>query len=549
MKKTPSWVTGNPAIEKRIVHIDLKGPKIPLKSLTVFLQMLARWGINGVLVEYEHRLPYLPLKEQFPSEDRYTKNQLKQLIKIASDSGIEWIPLVQTFGHVEYLSRLKGTKTLFENPEYPQQFCPLKKNVKEYLRKLVEIVCELHPESRYIHVGQDETHQLGFCPECRKAVRETGRIPFYLKHTKRVWNLVKSNGKTPLFWADMFFTENRPELLCEVDEGVIPVVWQYEDMGELSYSALIGGIKVSKLNAKHPYKATPLCKPVANFAKQGDFFEDLPEKTRKIIGTDKQTGYPKSFSQIRMASYYTGEFWGCCAVYNCSDMLFMPDFVRGIFNPVSMCKIGKELGIKGIIASSWARAHSFAPISPPWTLTLYNIAHFSAAAYSGETSTQSIRERMPEIAEEIGMQSKFGEFSLDDILWVISNPAPGPTIAKRIRNLECIMKLLREEKFKGDFGKSLFISTEAELLFSKLLFLQEEARWWTPMRKDIPHVIIKEMEQRFTLIKKQIKQLEKISSVYYTKIVGDRKSFDTWWKGLFELDIHLAEKSIKFLRH
>ncbi len=549
MKKTPSWVRGSPAIEHRIVHIDLKGPKIPVELFRWYLNLLSRWGINGVLVEYEHRIPYLPLSYQYPQVDRYTKKEIRELVDCAKNLGIEWIPLIQTFGHVEYLSRIKGTENLFENPDYPQQLCPLKKQVKQYLRDLIESVCELHPESRYIHVGQDETHQLGFCSECNKEVQKIGRISFYLKHASWVWKHVKSNGKIPMFWADMFFTENRPELLGKIEKDVIPVVWQYEDAGEISHRTLIGGIKPSKIDAKHPYRVIQQGSPVIIFAEPGDFFEDLPEKTREIIGIDRETGYPRSFSQIRMAAEYNKEFWITCAVYNCGDMLFMPDFVRGLFNPVSMCKVGKEIGVRGIIASSWARAHSFAPISPPWTLTFYNLAHFAAASYTGETSQKHIKERMSEIAEEIGMPSRIGEFSLDDILWVISSPAPGPGMEGRIHNLEYVLKLLRTKKLESVFEKGLVISVEAELLFSKLLFLQEEARWWNSTKKEVPVVLKEEMSKRFRIIKKEIEGLKKEACHYYTESVGDKKSFAIWWKGLFELDTYLTEKAIRFLTY
>jgi len=546
LKKKTSWVKGNPAIEHRIVHIDLKGPKIPIKSFYWYLNLLSRWGINGVLVEYEHRIPYLPLPNQFPPSDRYTKQEIRDLVGYSKNLGIEWIPLIQSFGHVEYLSRIKGTKILFEDPDYPQQLCPSKKQVKQYLKELIEIVCELHPESRYIHVGQDETHQLGLCPLCRKKVEKIGKIVFYLEHTNLVWDYVRSNGKIPMFWADMFFTENRPDLLKKIEEDVIPVVWQYDDTGETSCYAQIGGVKPSKINVKHPYKITQSGRLVY-FAGQGDFFEDLPEKIKKLIGINEKTGYPRSFSQIRVAANFNKNLWITCAVYNCSDMLFMPDFVRGVFNPISMCKLGKKLGIKGIIASSWARAHSFAPISPPWTLTLYNLANFAAASYNGKTSQNQIKERMEEIAKEIGMPYRFGEFSLDDILWVISGQAPGPGVLGRVHNLEYILKILRTEKLKSIFGKGLIISVEAELLFTKLLFLEEEARWWNPAKEEIPSILKQEIAQRFSVIKKEIKKLKISAFKYYTGFVGDEKSFELWWKGLFEFDLYVVEESIKFL--
>ncbi len=540
------WVSGKPAIEKRIVHIDLKGPKIPFESFKKFIGILARWGINGVLVEYEHRLPYIPLKNQFPASERYTKSQLKELIAIAADNGIEWIPLVQSFGHVEYLSRLVGTEHLFENPDYPKQLCPLKRQVKKYLENLINIVCELHPESRYIHVGQDETFQLGFCPECREMVRKKGKIGFYLEHTGYVWETVKRYNRIPLFWADMFFTENRLDMLKEIDKGVIPVVWEYNDTDRITHEVSVGGNKPVISDARNKFKAEEQI-PVSRLEKDANYFEDLEKRVRDMIGTDGKTGYPKSFPQTRIMSKFNRNFWVACAVYNCSDMLFSPSFIRGVLNPVMMIEIAKKLKIKGVIATNWARAHSFAPISPPWTLSIYNTAYFASCAYSGKTDSHHLKEISKVVAREIGIPAEFGRFSLDDIFWVISSSAPGPGFIRRIGYLENVLSIIKKRALKGIFGKALAISVEAELLWTKLMFLQEEARWWTPMKDEIPSVIKKEMLERFRIIEKDIKILEKKAAGYYTENVGDRKSFSTWWKGLFQLDLFLTEKAIRFL--
>ncbi|HOK79656.1 MAG TPA: family 20 glycosylhydrolase [bacterium] len=547
MKHRANWVSGRPAIENRVVHIDLKGPKIPFDSFKHFIQLLARWGINGVLVEYEHRFPFLPLKYQFPPVDRYTKSQLKELMKIAKDHGIEWIPLFQTFGHLEYLSRLKGTTDMFENPDYIQQLCPLNEKARQYLQNLIEIACEFHPESRYIHVGQDETFQLGFCSQCKKEVEKNGKMSLYLKHASWVWELVIKYRKKPMFWNDMFFSENCFHLLSKLPADVIPVTWQYDDTSDISHDVIVGGMKVSKVDAKHLYKIPIYGKVVARFAKKGDFFEDLPENVKNIIGIDKNTGYPKSFSQLKITAHYNKNFWATCATYNCSDMLFSPDFIRGLFNPVSMVKAVLELGGKGIIASNWARAHSYAPISPPWTLNLYNIAHFACASYTGETNPEDLKEIGKLIAEEIRMPWKYGEFSLDDILWIISADAPGPGNIRKIRQLTEVANLLKMNSCDSVFGRWLLVSIEAQLLYAKLLFLQEEARWWNSTKKEIPGIIKKEMRKRFLQICREITSLEKKAKFYYTQHVGEKKSFNTWWNGLFELDIYLTEKAINFL--
>ena len=89
--RLPAWrqQKAKPALAYRVVHIDLKGPKIPFRVFKKLLGQYARWGINGVLVEYEHRLPKLPLPHQFSSADRYTRAEVGELVNVARDLGID----------------------------------------------------------------------------------------------------------------------------------------------------------------------------------------------------------------------------------------------------------------------------------------------------------------------------------------------------------------------------------------------------------------------------------------------------------------------------
>ncbi|MCM8789039.1 MAG: hypothetical protein NC907_04545, partial [Candidatus Omnitrophica bacterium] len=316
---------------------------------------------------------------------------------------------------------------------------------------------------------------------------------------------------------------------------------------KITHQVLIGGQKPTILAAKNPFRAKGACAPVSQFEKEGNFFENLDEKIKRIVEVDKKTRYPMSFVQTRITSKYRKNCWAACATYNCSDMLFSPSFIRGVLNPVSMVDAMKNLKINGIIATNWARAHSYAPVSPPWTLTLYNIGHFAAASYSRKTEPSDIREISEIVSNEIGMKFHSKRFSLADILWVISSNAAGPGFAGRIKNLENAFLILKLGKIKGAFAEGLVISVEAELLWTKLLFIQEEARWWNPMRKQIPRVIFKEMRERFNQICREIDSLKKKAELYYTKYVGDKKSFKTWWDGLFGLDLYTTKKALEFL--
>ncbi|MCX7704703.1 MAG: family 20 glycosylhydrolase [bacterium] len=539
--KMPSWITetSQPAIKNRFFHIDLKGPKIPFEVLSSLLEQLARWGINGVLVEYEHRIPFLPLSEQFPSYDRYTESQVKFLTQKAKSLGIEWIPLVQTFGHVEYLSRLKGAENLFENPEYPSQLCPSKKTVKKYVEEIIDYICQLHPECRYIHVGQDETHQLGFCKECSKrAKRLGGKIGLYLEHAQFVWKQVLRHGKIPVLWADMIIGTGRMDLFEKINPQVILLPWDYHSTGKTSKFVIYKGFRPSKKQFFNRYTEPEL---ISCFVSAGQFFEDLTREEIEKIGVDCDTGYPLSYAQLRMLSAMKGNLWGACGLYMSADMQFHANYVRGVLNPAGMCDCLISRNGKGIVATLWARGHSFAPINAPWTTVLYNLVQFARISYSGKTSLEDFRKCSHEIAYELDMPESYGNcWSLDDICWIISSPSRDKTTT-----LEKLLDILEKEKVSGCFGEGLKLCLQAEYLQSKIRSVIDEARWWFSTRDEMPMPLKHNMKKRLSETEKEIKKLKAPLQKYYLRWVGDRHSFSLWWNSLFSPDIMLSKESIK----
>ena len=140
---------------------------------------------------------------------------------------IEWIPLVQMFGHQEYLSRLPGTSGLMENPRMPNQLCPSRPVVLDYLRRLLDVVCEYHPDGTYIHAGMDETLWLGHCPVCRKRVSKLGG-KWSFTWIMRSGSARKSESAAACqCFGGHDSQHGRPDLLKMLDKDVIVAPWDY----------------------------------------------------------------------------------------------------------------------------------------------------------------------------------------------------------------------------------------------------------------------------------------------------------------------------------
>ena len=82
--------------------------------------------------------------------------EIAALLQAAKENNLGVIPLVQTFGHLEWILKLDQFKNLREEPAYPQALCPSKEEALNMVRTMVTQMMEIHRDSTHIHIGCDE---------------------------------------------------------------------------------------------------------------------------------------------------------------------------------------------------------------------------------------------------------------------------------------------------------------------------------------------------------------------------------------------------------
>jgi len=203
------------------VHVDFKGTAPQIGEMEKFIRFWKKCGYDGLILEFDDRLPW----RTWPGTWRrgYTDEELDLMLKMCRDNGLQVAPLIQIQGHLEWLLKHPQYAYLREN-NVGNELCPLHEESMPLLKKWLAEIRERFPESEYVHLGADETWNLGTCEKCRKQ----DKMRIYTDHVSELCRQASAAGMTPMIWADMFWREKRPELAELLPDETILVDWQYE---------------------------------------------------------------------------------------------------------------------------------------------------------------------------------------------------------------------------------------------------------------------------------------------------------------------------------
>ncbi|KAL3192866.1 hypothetical protein MRX96_058387 [Rhipicephalus microplus] len=110
--------------ELRFVHFDLKGAPPKVAYLKQVFLLIREAGANGILLEYEDMFPYHGSLEPIRAKNAFKKSDIEEILAAAKENNLEVIPLVQTFGHLEFVLKLPEFRHIREADEHPTALCP-----------------------------------------------------------------------------------------------------------------------------------------------------------------------------------------------------------------------------------------------------------------------------------------------------------------------------------------------------------------------------------------------------------------------------------------
>ena len=225
----------NAIFARRGLMLDISRNRVPtIETLHNLIDALKALNYNELQLYTEHTFAFVEHKTVWQHASPMTAEEILELDDYCASRDIELVPNQNSFGHMERWLQHADYKPLAECPEGFQHplagwrdtgstLCP----DAESAAFMDKLYAELVPNFRscQLHIGGDEPWELGK-GRSRERVESEGKHHVYLDFIKQLFALAEKHGRNAQFWADIIL--EHPDLLSELPEGVIPVIWGYE---------------------------------------------------------------------------------------------------------------------------------------------------------------------------------------------------------------------------------------------------------------------------------------------------------------------------------
>jgi len=214
-----------PAVGMRGFHEDYGRDQLPtVEDHKRSIRLLAQYKANTHLwfIEPDHFV-YAFDPEIGAKYDRFTFDEIREVVAYAKQYYIEVIPVVELLAHMEntlsnpkyaHLAEKEGTGTL----------CPVNDESIQFAEKLMGEIAAAF-DSKYFHCGLDESAVIGQ-GKSADAVKTEGIEKVYARYYTRLHDTLRDkHGKTMMMYADIVL--NHPSVMNLLPKDIVMMFWDY----------------------------------------------------------------------------------------------------------------------------------------------------------------------------------------------------------------------------------------------------------------------------------------------------------------------------------
>ncbi|QVK18367.1 family 20 glycosylhydrolase [Mycoplasmatota bacterium] len=237
-------------------HFETFGTMIDLSRNAVYtlqymkstIRKKALMGVNSIMLYTEDTYEVKDEPYFGYMRGRYTKEEIKEIVRYAKIFDIEVIPCIQTLGHMEQYLKWVSSHNIKDNDRVLMVDLP---ETYTFIEKLISSVSEMYETSK-IHIGMDEAQGLGL----GKYLKKNGykeQFEIFSRHLNQVVEICQKHGfEDIMIWSDMYFrmasirdeyydfnVTFTDEVKNSIPENVQLVYWDYYQTGKEQYDNMI----------------------------------------------------------------------------------------------------------------------------------------------------------------------------------------------------------------------------------------------------------------------------------------------------------------------
>jgi hypothetical protein len=232
-------------MQLRMWMLDLAREQAPtLDHLYQYASLTQDAGFDALGLYLEHRFAY-PSAPSAHGTGALTPGMVRSLR--SEFPSLMIVPFINLLGHMEGFLYTEEGKRFAEERFAGMQACPCNPEFVSFAERILDDTLDAF-DSDLVHIGGDETWQLGKCENCAAI----DKAELYGKHFGPLAARVVDKGRTPAVWGDMFL--DHPEALRHMPKETVIFDWQYFD-GVAVTAPKFGDFRVVGCPTLHVYNA------------------------------------------------------------------------------------------------------------------------------------------------------------------------------------------------------------------------------------------------------------------------------------------------------
>lgn len=245
----PIQEQGHGALPVRGIHLSAPGKNDLSTALSFISEVLPKEGVNTLILEFNYSFNFQS-RPEFADSSALGRDEVRQIVRVCRDKGIELIPQLNCLGHQSWARRT--ARLLEKHPEfdetpgkypdnkdiYCRSYCPLHPEVHKVIFELIDELAEAC-EAKSFHVGMDEVFILADpdCPRCKD--KTTAEV--FATEVKTLQAHLKAINCRMWMWGDRFLdgkstrlgkwegSENGTQLAIDlVPKDIVICDWHYD---------------------------------------------------------------------------------------------------------------------------------------------------------------------------------------------------------------------------------------------------------------------------------------------------------------------------------